>query len=257
MKTLTALFDRFVLLSGALLTGAVLWGRAGAPHWLGEMLLSVLPQLALAALLGGVFATIRRRRRAATVFAAGFILAATGMGEHFRAAAPPLAEADMTIVWANVLGRDEALRQTIARAEEVEADLVLIAETPRRLSGPALTTALGSYKEQYGAIDGAGSSVSAFSRTKLHDFALIPVAGRKSLRFTFAAGDESFAIAAVHPTIPLSAQGVRRRNAHLLKSARALQDMPGPRVLLGDFNMVPWSGVARDIARETGFARVA
>ena len=66
------------------------------------------------------------------------------------------------------------------------------------------------------------------------------------------AGTGVVSILTLHPTAPDERDGLIERNEQLRAAAAVLQELPAPRILIGDLNVTMWSPYYADLERETG-----
>lgn len=172
----------------------------------------------------------------------GSALALWGAREQFQSADVATGETAFVIVWANVFERGESLSKVLRLAKDVDADIVLIAETPNKHSPDLKHLDTGNFEYQRGAFAGENSAISLFSRKPVSNFDIIEVNGRNGAIFTVKYNYQDIAFSVVHPTIPLTPEKIRMRNEHILTYAEHLKGKPS-RVMIGDFNTAPWSPV--------------
>lgn len=152
---------------------------------------------------------------------------------------------DHHVVWANVLGKAEAIEATLSYADSVGADLVLIAEWPAR--GYTLPT------DEWHLLSPAcsGQPVTAIARDRSVSCHKPEPDQRGSV--TVDIGEDDLTLIAMHAAAPFVQNGVRDRRQHL-QQAVSLAGSGGPAVIVGDFNAVPWSP-ALNVLTDRGFQR--
>lgn len=63
---------------------------------------------------------------------------------------------------------------------------------------------------------------------------------------------ESFTLVVTHPLPPTGLVYYRARNGHLAELAEAVRTLPGPRMVVGDLNVTPWSRFMKRFIADTG-----
>jgi endonuclease/exonuclease/phosphatase (EEP) superfamily protein YafD len=67
----------------------------------------------------------------------------------------------------------------------------------------------------------------------------------------------TISILSVHPSIPLNAPAFEGRNQDFALYVKDLADLPGPKVIIGDFNCTPWSYYFQKLCADTGLLDAA
>lgn len=238
-----------------LFAAAALVGVIGKPVWPGEIFLSLLPQIGLGALLTSLLLFGLGRPLPAFCLIGCFalcLISAKGMFGSNESLEEPR---DFRILWANVLKKKDSLQRAFNHAETHDADMVLITETPAQAQLHKLSEQHPEYRYVRGAIFGEDSAISIFSKGPINGFKIVEVDGRNGVVFHLESNNSEIAIGVVHPTIPSTPSRLQRRNDHILKTLEELKNTQ-PRLLLGDFNTVPWSPVARQLQSAHGLQRV-
>ena len=223
--------------------------------WPLELFASLLPQLALAALvLAALGGWLRRARRTPLILAAAAALAFWGAREQFQPPSAEVSEPDVRVIWANMGNeRDErSLARLMDLAESAQADVVIASEFPARLEEAEIRRASEDvFPHRYGRLAGARTNIVVFARRPLE------VSGSLSERwnsgFLFRIGGEDgggLAIAATHTPTPLLPGNMTRRDEIVREAAEALAAEAangGGGLLVGDFNAVSWSALLRSL----------
>lgn len=218
----------------------VFLARFGWPY---EIAASLLPQIGAVALLLTLSLFLLGRPGSALITAAIAALCAYGARELFAPPTPPLAERDVRIVWANLLGEADALIRVIRLAEAQNADLVVLAEFPSGMSLDDAQSRAGSFRHRAGRPGQDGVNVTFLSRTPLTDSEAIQAPQqprRQGLALTIATPAGPLRVIGVHPAVPAIARAQAGRDI-TIAHATAHMRSHGPSVLMGDFNAVPWS----------------
>jgi endonuclease/exonuclease/phosphatase (EEP) superfamily protein YafD len=217
-------------------------GRVGWPY---EIATSLAPQIGAAALALALGALALNELTPALFAGLAAGMCAVLSRELFAPADPPLEIRQVRAVWANVLGQSAALDRVFRLAEAEGADVVLIAEPPRRLSATELTALAGPFVHHAGRPDMTGVMVAAFAREPIEGPAPIGEATRRpGLTFSLTTGGGTLRVTAVHPHVPWTPRMLRDRDA-LITTALAHVTHGGPSLLVGDFNTTSWSDTLR------------
>ncbi|RYG35854.1 MAG: endonuclease/exonuclease/phosphatase family protein [Burkholderiales bacterium] len=154
----------------------------------------------------------------------------------------------VTVVWANVWNKREALRRTLDWAKSRNADLILIGEYPD--VDPA-TCLLDDYPYRVDTgLAPAGTyltRITVFSRIPLDEIELPSWPGphhRPWTTFGMTIDGKKLAAIVVHPPPPYTPKLLRERDTHIAALAAHVRE---PFVLAGDFNATPWCPVFKSI----------
>ena len=244
----------WVIVSG--LCAACFIGLVRPTQWPSEMFLSLFPQLTIAAAIIG--ANLMRQRAltpAAIALLCGGV-ALVHMQEQFAQKNAPPSEPALRIIWANVLGRDAAMREIIERASrDYDADIVLIAETPLDDHDKYRALARDHFTEFAGAIAGGESVISVLSTAPILSFEQPAGFVRKGAVLSIETPTGPIIIGGVHPVTPGTPNRTIARDAHVLAVAQSM-GAGHRRVLVGDFNTVPWSPSFRALEKSSGLQRL-
>ena len=173
----------------------------------------------------------------------------------------PAADADaprLRVLVANVLSRNPSPGALLDEVAAFDPDLVAVLE----LSGP-VRAALAPLEATHRLVlsdihDTDNFGIGLYSR--------LPVDGRLIYRATPASGGSVPGIVALvqapdaaplqlfvaHPMPPAGQRLAAWRDAHLAALGDAVGATPGPRLVVGDLNVVPWAPAFRDLARRGG-----
>lgn len=230
-------------------------GVLGRPAWPGEISLSLLPQIGLfSVLLGALLIGMGRPTPGLLLLALALICVVNADGMFGRKAVNienPL----LRIIWINSFSKTDSFRRALNQAENENADIVIIAEAHPSLEWNIISSSYPLYRHARGAIMGENTAISVISKRPIEIFEIVEVSGRKSAVFKILIDETPLSIGAVHPTIPATPGKLQQRNAHILKTAEKLRASEN-RLLLGDFNTVPWSPVIKELSAVTGQKRL-
>lgn len=163
---------------------------------------------------------------------------------------PPAAPADLRVLYANVLFKNENHGPILTMIRRERPDLCVIAEAT-----PALYEAVRRHLPQYPyrSFSHAKSycynlvlSRTPFSRDSaaLRDFRTVAI--RTKIR------GREIGLVTVHPRTPVKPDWFAWRNAQLRFAFGYARRQPIPTLLVGDFNVTPWSPVYRELTGTPG-----
>lgn len=235
------------ILSLAGFLGAFAWWLEIASHFRVQYALGFL-------LLAAVFALGRRKRQALLALALAALNALPVARFLLPPAAPSVPSAPpyraMLLNVNTVYGDPARVRALLAAARP---DLLVLEEiNPRWLQ--ALAPILDTYPYRHAEPRHDNFGIGLFSRFPLARVRTEPF-GIVNVPSLFADVDldgHPLAVIATHPLPPGSALMARERNAQLDWIARRAAQTPGPRLLLGDLNVSPWSPVYRRFLAASG-----
>lgn len=235
--------------TGALIV-ATLFSFTGRWLWAGEMLVNFRTHFVLCFLLALAVALAMRRWRVAGVAVIGLALNAWPMYVAFFPPAPqPLANARTVRVAAfNVQVTNENLSDIAAYLDSLAADVVVLAELAPTERAEQLAKLLPRLPHHYLAENEGLWGVAILSRWPLIAPQLATRDGvRVAARADVDLGDRTFRLYGAHLVWPVVPETARIRNAQLRALGRELAECPGACVVVGDFNVTPWSSHFRDL----------
>lgn len=227
------------VLAASAVAGVVL-ARFGWPF---ELAASLLPQIGAVALLLTLSLFLLGRPGSALIALGVGALCAYGARDLFAPATPPLPERDVRIVWANLLGEPDAFARVMRLAATENADLVVLAEFPTRMSLDEALPLAGSYAHHAGRPGADGVNVAMFSRLPLADLEAIHAPQhprRQGIAASIVTTHGALRVIGVHPAVPAIPRAQAGRDDTIARAAAHMRTH-GPSVLMGDFNTVPWS----------------
>lgn len=236
------MIEQIFVVAVLMLTALSLFARLGWPF---ELFTHFRPHFVVLALIGALW-TLGGDQTLAAISAFCALINLTRM-----AGAKPLqpnsaleGKPGVTVVWANVWKKPQALKRTIDWARSNSADLILIGEFPAIDSAgvaPDYPTLLDTGKDE-GAV--WTSRIVAFSRLPTRHLEVLRPPGRDRrpfLKFVIdLPGGEALTVAPIHPAAPIKPYMLKDRN----DAIRMLGDLVhGPFLIAGDFNATPWCPV--------------
>lgn len=141
----------------------------------------------------------------------------------------------------NTWFRNEDANRLVGYLETSGADLIVLQEISED-QARGLHARLEVYP--YAFVDGAAGSDSVLlSRWPITDAELVPLSpeGVSAIRATIDWNGQPITLIGAHLHWPIGPRSSERRNAELAGLALLTQSHIGPLVLLGDFNITPWS----------------
>lgn len=231
-------------------------------HWLLDLLVHFRPYYALALALSGAVLLLQKRRRLA--LASGILLALNAIelapfyGSAGNPAVAAMAAPPLKVAWLNVQAENRAYDAVLEWIRLSDADIVALIETD-----PAWLNAIAPLASRYPfrlAEAGAGHfGMTLLSRLALRDTSVFydPVANVPELAATFDHGGQATRITAVHPPPPISAALTQYRNQYLHDLGRRLAAAPGAQLVVGDFNITPWSATLKALLATAGLSNCA
>jgi endonuclease/exonuclease/phosphatase (EEP) superfamily protein YafD len=234
------IFVAFVLV----LTVLTLFARLGWPF---ELFSHFRPQIAVLGLIGTPLAMALSTDPAIAAISAFCSL--TNITRMYGAAPlrpdpSRLDQPGLTVVWANVWKKPEALVRTIEWARKHGADLILICEFPAIDSAGVAP----GYPNVYDTGRDAGavwtSRIVSLSRLPARTVQVLTPPGRDRrpfLKFVLdMPGGEALSVIPIHPAAPIKPYMLKDRD----KAIAMLGDLArAPFLIAGDFNATPWAPV--------------
>ncbi|MCR9268805.1 MAG: endonuclease/exonuclease/phosphatase family protein [Hyphomonadaceae bacterium] len=257
---ISALFKLGVKTAATLFYGLGLICLIGQYVWLfplSEMLLSFLPHIVLLGLLSSIGFMWHSLRLG--LAGAAFLLFAGApylfFSEYESPTGVACSESEcLTVITANTYQSRSAQAELARLAVREAADIVAINE-------PALAVTEADYRQAYLAFAEVLNATSfpevgrisiplaMISRDPLRDWNVVvpPRTAFRSILSADLGGDwDGTRVVAAHAMVPISSPGLFARNT-LLAEARRIAEDADSFILLGDFNMTPWSPKYRDL----------
>jgi len=233
---------------------ASLLAYAGRWSWACELLVNFRTHFAMLLALALVIAAVLRHGRIVALAALGLGLNVWPMyGAVFADPSPPAAGSRaVRVVEFNVNVANDDFQGIAGYLDSLAPDVVVLEEmttwTAERLS--PLLPKLG---HRYLAVDEGVRGVVILSRWPLvAPQALMNGDTLYGARAEVDLGDRQFRLYGVHLNWPVVPEAERERNAQLRDLSRELATCQGACVLVGDFNVTPWSSHYRDLLKVAG-----
>ena len=155
----------------------------------------------------------------------------------------------------NVLKFNNKTAPTVKQAFESDADLISFVEVDTKWID-ALVTGL-SEKYPYTILeprDNDAYGLAVFSKYPLNNPEVLFTAGLPNIVGEICLETDSFHFVASHTKAPLSQANYFRRNRHIELLAEYVDQIEGPKVVMGDFNTVPWDGSIVNFKKDTNLS---
>ena len=222
-----------------------------------EMVASFLPHILVGGLIVSFFLA-RYDPKIAGAGAALTLMAALPFVTFSKSVVPSQSECGpskcLTVITANVFGRPDAMLNLLKLAAEEEADVVGVNEAINLVRYPRYKSAFGSYEHLIHTATGnmdrymgealtlATNEPLAFQDRVLPD----STARRAYIMADLDGAFEGTRLVATHAMTPVSPRGLQPRNT-LLDIAGEVAAGSESFILMGDFNLSPWTPTFRDL----------
>jgi endonuclease/exonuclease/phosphatase (EEP) superfamily protein YafD len=216
----------------------------GRSVWLFDLLTHFRVHYVVALAVSGAAMLILREWRGGLIAAAAALLVAIPLFDYVRPveATPPANRAQvLRVISINTWFRNEDLTSLARYVETSDADVVVMQELSATRAHD-LARQLPSFPHAH--LDSAGATDTVvFSRWPITDANVAPLTadGTSAIILTVQWGDRTIHVMGVHLHWPLGPREAARRNAELAGIAALAQAEREPLVVLGDFNVTPWS----------------
>jgi endonuclease/exonuclease/phosphatase (EEP) superfamily protein YafD len=233
---------------------ATLLAFAGRWSWFCDLLVNFRTHYALLLAIALGAAVALRCWRVAGVAAVGLALNLWPMHEVLAGSrSPPAAGArSVRLVSFNVHVANGDMARVAAYLESLEADIAVFQELTRA-HADQLAALLPRLSHRYPGEDPLAPDVLMLSRWPLVAPQLATRDGLVlAVRADVDLGDRRLRLYGAHLYWPVVPESARVRNAQLAALGRELVECPGPCVVVGDFNITPWSSHYRDLLKNSG-----
>ena len=233
-----------------------------------EMVASFLPHILVGGLIVSVFLA-RYDPKVAGAGAALTLIAALPFVTFSKSVSPSQSACDasecLTVITANIFGRPEAMLNLLKLAADEEADVVAVNEAINLVRYPRYISAFDAYEHLIHAASGnmgryMGEALTLATNIPLasQDRVLPNETGRRA--YIVADLDGAWAgtrLVATHAMTPVSPRGLRTRNTLLAVASEAATESDSF-ILMGDFNLAPWTPTFRDLpGKRAGDPRIS
>ena len=229
-------------------------------RWPFELFASFQPQfLVLAALTCLLAAYWYPRRALATAFIVSLTIIPILTFTKFQTPSSRVCAPNncLTVMTANLRGMQTALSRVAEVAVQENVDLLSLNQMPGGMTNdrlldlfPSYTSVFLAVPEEIGAV--RGKPIALLSRIEPSEISgELPddTGGRAMIVADYEIKGNSLRVIVLHPVIPLSQAGMRKRNNLLAAAGRSAIDS-STTILMGDFNLTPWAPAFRALPGE-------
>jgi endonuclease/exonuclease/phosphatase (EEP) superfamily protein YafD len=243
-----------VVISGLWL--ATLAAALGRWSWICDLFTHFRVQYVELFALATVGAVLLRRRRWAIAAAAGLILNAIPVVPYvLPALQPSLSDArPIRVLSFNTFFRNRDVQQIAAAVEASHADVAVLLElNPQDIN--ALKLALPSFGYVFEGAAAFRWGALILSKLPFTQYDAVPLSddsGAVAAHVAINVGSRSLEVYGVHLNWPLTRQSVYRRNGEMRRLGQELARCVGACIVVGDFNVTPWSSYFGDLVHASG-----
>ncbi len=172
------------------------------------------------------------------------------MSGYYLSPPYPEGDAQIRILSANVLSTNTSHAAFLALVREHDPDIIFVLETT-----DAWVQALTALEDNYPSVTTIGRpdnfGIAAYSRLDETQFSVVTMSAASfpAISARLPLSGRQTQILAMHTAPPMGALNAELRNQHLQEASQFLAARPGPKILLGDFNISPWSPFFSDVLR--------
>ncbi len=244
---------------GAVLAGlcsvAAYFGRSS---WILELTTHFRIQYVAYLLLAAVVLAFCRRWRAAAACVLAGLLSLVPIASLLLpdGTAPDLRTSDgqhMRALLLNVNSANTSYDAVVSLIQEFDPDFVVLEEI--NSAWDAATSALHSaypHRRSVPREDNFGIKLMSKRPMLSSDIVYLDGAEVPTVIATFDISGQTLMVMGTHPVPPVGAQYAAFRNEHLAAVAARMTSTTGPRLLLGDLNVTPWSPYFGDLLEDSG-----
>ncbi len=202
----------------------------------------------------GVILLFIRRRILGSICVASALLLAISVSPYFYPPAPLASSGQLKLLSFNVNTANQNFAEVLKYVGGQQADVVFLMEVsqewidqlkplqevyPHRIIEPR--------EDNFGL---AVFSKHPFAKEEITYFGPFDI---PAASFQIELNDTTYHLAGAHPLPPINGQNFRERNSELLRLGRLLaKAAPDPAILMGDFNLTPFSPVFRELLDLSG-----
>jgi endonuclease/exonuclease/phosphatase (EEP) superfamily protein YafD len=219
--------------------------------WIFELFTHFRVQLvATLALLALVFA-LRRAWRWCAALAFGLAVNVAPLVPYLRPGTTPAAAATLNVLSVNVQADNDEYAGLVDGIAQTRPDVVLVVEFTERWS-ERLASLDTEYPHQFLLPKEDKFGIALFSRYPLEAAEELEVGPTSTIDARVATPRGTVRLIGVHLRPPISARRARERNAQLAALVPHVAAAPEPLIVLGDFNMSPYSPYFASWLEQTG-----
>jgi len=157
------------------------------------------------------------------------------------------------LLFANVQSTNHDFAELIELVREEAPDVVIIQEATERWIAH-LRVIEDRFPHVKALPRPGGVGIALYSRIPAERFEVMALGSERmpGLLARLHLGGGVLSVVTVHPRPPLRQHAFRHRNEQLRDAASMVQALPGPKILVGDFNTSLWSPYYAQLTRHTG-----
>ena len=240
-RTIVGGLIRRIEIAGYLLALVTLMAFLAKWHWIADLLCNFRVQYVLLLAVVLLILILVRRWKAVVVCTVCLVLNLSTIWSYLPTKQPTYADKSLRIMCANVLSTNTNLEGMAATIDEANPHVVAIIEVSGKIADYFETN--GEKYPYRHFIPRAGNfGIAIMSRvplTKVETLESDPL-HVPSYRIQFKPDETTYELIATHPIPPMGSTSTLNRDNHLQQMAESFtQD--DHRILMGDFNMTPWS----------------
>lgn len=147
----------------------------------------------------------------------------------------------LSVLQFNVLADNKAYYETIERIRQIAPDFVSFQEVSQPWA-EALTIGLSEIYPFYQIASTSSNhqGIAVFSKYPLEELEVLKWNGTSNITGKINVDNERINFLSLHTRSPVSRDRWRKRNAHIARAKRYVNEQQGEFIVLGDFNTVPW-----------------
>ena len=238
--------------SAALAVAIILsWGAE--THWVLDLLSHMQVQFAVASFLLLLFFIARKQFRIALLPASTLAYATANLLPLFiPMTQPTYTGSQHQVVGANLLKENHNFDIFVKYISEANPDVFLALEFTQHWQ-EGLRSLHKNYPFRIEQPREDSFGIALFSRIPIAESS-VPISTASALPMIVAklsAAEGDFTLIGVHPPPPIGGQYSRSRNSQLAEITELVSSIEGPKIVLGDFNITPWSPYFEKLLKET------
>jgi len=241
--------------AGALACALTASAFLGRRHWLLELTTHWRVQYAVGLALLALVGVLARKLKAALVFGAFALVNVVVLAPYFIPGRPevPASASQLRVMLLNVSTENVRYEAVLKEVLRFNPD-VLVLEEVNGLWLRKLSSLEAVYPWRVCAARDDNFGIAFFSRLPLKSGQTLYVgeAGVPSVQGIVTVAGKEVLVIGSHPLPPANPENARLRNEQLEAVARHLSTATGPKVLLGDLNLTPWSPYFSRLLRASG-----
>jgi len=212
-----------------------------------DLLKSVAVQAIMGFILISVFAAVFRYTKLASLTGlSAFLIFASMLVQPDEARQARCSPSDFKVAHFNVFLHNHSYTQLAKNALETEADLLSFQEVTNRWAYTLEESLKDIYPHYCISPREDSFGIAVFSKFPLENLAEPQWQGRPNISANILFGNQSIHFVTAHTASPISPSRYRKRNAHINDIATWLEQIPEPKLAIGDFNCVSWSPQIRN-----------